>query len=228
MTEADSKSEIPAREGERERGLFALLVTMKWSDMLVDVVVPLVGIALIAVYVLSFFLAFGQRMAGNKQLIKAYGLEVQVSVRTLLMLAGLALTFTSVFVHIQQTQVQLLNGQVSDLNAKLDAAREEAARAGRHVVRAFLVPPPGINAAALDLSELECRYVLGAKPDQPIQALLMKGLGGSSLMIIMSDVRRDDVIQQIELREKGSNEVLGVARNIYPLQPVIKLQREQP
>lgn len=221
MTEADSKSEILAREGERERGLFALLVTMNWSDMLVDVVVPLVGIALITVYVLSFFLAFGHRMAGNKQLIKAYGLEVQVSVRTLLMLAGLALTFTSVFVHIQQTQV-------SDLNAKLEAAREEAARAGRHVVRAFLVPPSGINAAALDLSELECRYVLGAKPDQPIQALLMKGLGGSSLMIIMSDVRRDDVIQQIELRKKGSNEVLGVARNIYPLQPVIKLQREQP
>lgn len=221
MTEADSKSEIPAREGERERVLFALLVTMNWSDMLVDVVVPLVGIALITVYVLSFFLAFGHRMAGNKQLIKAYGLEVQVSVRTLLMLAGLALTFTSVFVHIQQTQV-------SDLNAKLEAAREEAARAGRHVVRAFLVPPPGVNAAALDLSELECRYVLGAKPDQPIQALLMKGLGGSSLMIIMSDVRRDDVIQQIELRKKGSNEVLGVARNIYPLQPVIKLQREQP
>jgi len=99
-------------------------------------------------------------------------------------------------------------------------------RARRHVMRPILRVPASVNLAALDLRELECRYILSAKPDQWIQAPVLEGLGSSnSVMIVLADISGDDVIPQLELRKKGAREPLAVYQNIYPLQPVYELKK---
>jgi len=75
----------------------------------------------------------------------------------------------------------------------------------------------------MDLRDLECHYLLVAKPDQWLDAPLTQGYAGNSMRVMLSDIGRDDVIQQIVLRKRGSSEVLGVSENFYPLQPVIRL-----
>ncbi len=202
-------------------------MAVNWGALLVYMVMPAVGIGLVAVFVLSFFLPFGGKLEGARQVIKGFGLDVEVSARTLLMLAGLALLFTGVFLQVQQRQVDELNGRIAKLQAQLEVAQEQAAKAGRQTIRGFLELPTGINAAALDLRELECRYVLVANPDQWIEAALSEGLGGNSVRFALNDIGPDDVVQEIQLRKRGSNQVLGEFQNFYPLQPLVKLGSPQ-
>jgi hypothetical protein len=203
----------------------AWIAAISPGDVLVYIVMPAVGIGFMVIFVLSFFRPFGSKLEGTKQLIKGFGLDLQVSARTLLLLGGLALVLTGVFLQVQQKQVAALNGQINDLRAKLDIAREQVESAGRQVIRGWLVLPKGLNAAATDVRDLQCSYLLVAKPDQWIDAPLTSGYSGSAVRIMLSDIGRDDVIQTIVLKKRGASEVLGSAENFYPLQPVIKLDK---
>ncbi len=203
----------------------AVPIAMSLSDALVYLTMPAVGIGLIVVFVLSFFRPFGTKLEGAKQLIKGFGMDVQVSARTLLLLGGMALLFTGVFLQVQQKQVDALNGQINDLRARLQVARDEVERAGRQAIRGSLVLPKEVNAAVLDFRDLECQYLLVAKPDQWLDAALTQGFANNSMRVTLSDIGRDDVIQQIVLRKRGSNEVLGLSENFYPLQPMIRLAK---
>ena len=203
----------------------ASIAAVNPGDVLVYIVMPAVGIVFMVIFVLSFFRPFGSKLEGTKQLIKGFGLDLQVSTRTLLLLGGMALVLTGVFLQVQQKQVTALNGRINDLTAQLNIAKEQAESAGRQVIRGSLVLPKGVNAAAIDLRELQCTYLLVARPEQWIEAPLAEGYSPSSVRIMLSDIARDDVIQQIVLRKRGSSEVLGSAANFYPLQPVIRLDK---
>jgi hypothetical protein len=200
------------------------ILAIQLSDVIVYMAMPAIGIVLIVVFVLSFFLPFGNKLEGTKQLIKGFGMDIQVSTRTILMLGGLALLFTGVFLQWQQSRVNELNQKIGTLNDQLQRAQDQLARAGRQSVRGWLMLPANINAVQLDLKEVVCRYSLGAEPDRWVEAILSQGYSTVSLGIALNDIGRDDVIQKIVLCRKANNEVLGTGENLYPLHPTFRLE----
>ncbi len=192
--------------------------------LLPNLVLPIVGVGIICLCIASFFHPFGQRFKETKQVIRGFGLDLEISVLTLLLLMGFAMAFAGVYLQVQNRMAAGLDDEIKRLQGQVEENREQLRLAGRFMVRADLVLPGNNRITVEDIGKLECRYVLSAQPDSWLQAGVSRGLASNSIRITLADIGRDDVIQQIELRKQGSSRVLGMARNIYPLQPVIELQ----
>jgi len=201
-----------------------ILDSVAQPGLLLNLVLPIVGVGIICFCIASFFLPFGQRFKASKQVIRGFGLDLEISVLTLLLLMGFAMAFAGVYLQLQNRMAAGLNDEIKRLQGQVEENREQLRLAGRFMVRADLVLPGNSHITVEDIGKLECRYVLSAKPDSWLQAGVSRGLASNSIRITLADIDRDDVIQQIELRKQGSSRVLGMARNIYPLQPMIALQ----
>ena len=197
----------------------------KWVSLLANLILPGLGIAIILFCIASFVFPFGQRFKEGKQVIRGFGLDLEISVLTLLLLIGFVMTFSGFYMYLRNENADTLREEIRELRGKLDAAREEVQRAGRFTITANLVLPESVDVSSLDVGKLECRYTLFANPDSWVQAAVSQGLGGNSVRITFADIERRDVIQRLELREHGTESVLGVVMNIYPLQPLYKLEK---
>ena len=190
--------------------------------ILTDLVFPILGILIIILCVSSFFFPFGQRFKEGKQVIRGFGLDLEISVLTLLLLIGFVMTFTGVFLHFSGREVAELKQDKRQLEGKLEELRDRLERAGRFTVIADLILPENVNLSALQVGNLECRFILFDNSEHAVA--VSRGLAGNSLRVTLADFQRGDVIAHLELREHGTERVIGVANNVYPLQPLLKLE----
>ena len=70
----------------------------------------IIGMVIVAFWVLSFFLPYGKKIKGKTQKIKAFGIDLEVSILTLLLLVGLPTALLATVTLLPAAAVRLAAG----------------------------------------------------------------------------------------------------------------------
>jgi hypothetical protein len=198
------------------------------QQQLVITILPLVGLAIIVFCILSFFFPFGLRFKETTQTIHGFGVDLKISVLSLFLLIGTLMSCTGIFLYLtnQKKDVEDLNKTIVELKSDLKAAQVKAEESQHASLRVSLTLQGGHLPP---FQNLECWYRVASNPDVWVQVPVTRGLGGPDTVgITLVDIGLHDVVQQLELREQGSQRVVATAvGTIYPLQPFVNLQQAQ-
>lgn len=195
-------------------------------DVLANFVLPLFGMMIVIFCVSSFFFPFGQRFKESKQTIRGFGVDLEISVLTLFLLMGFIMIFAGFFLYIRSTDLSTLNQRIDTLQADLKAEQSLIERAQKFTVTANLLLPNNAPINFADLEKIECWYYLDPTLENPVKASVERGIGPNSIKVKLVDMKPDDVIRRLELREHGSNHLIGFRENEYPLGPTYELRSE--
>ena len=77
------------------------------DSLMSGVILPLTGIGIIIFCILSFLLPYGEKFRDKTQKVKGFGLDLEVSVLTLLILIGVSMSLTGVYLQICDYKGQL-------------------------------------------------------------------------------------------------------------------------
>jgi hypothetical protein len=204
----------------------SVLETPKTVDVLANFVLPLFGMMIVIFCVSSFFFSFGLRFKESKQTIRGFGVDLEISVLTLFLLMGFVMIFPGFFLYIRSTDLSTLNQQIDKLQADLTAEKTLLERAQKFTVTANLLLPNNAASSLADLDKIECWYYLDPTLENPVKANVERGIGPNSVKVKLVDMKPDDVIRRLELREHGSNHLIGFRENEYPLGPTYELRLE--
>jgi hypothetical protein len=187
---------------------------------------PVVGLSIIVFCIASFFFPFGTQFKETKQTIHGFGVDLEISVLSLFLLVGTLMSCTGIFLYLtnQSRDVQGLQHTIIELQSELKASKANAELAQHASLRFTLILPADLHQPPIQ--NLECWYLLASNPDMWAQASVYRGVGDpNAIGITLSDIALHDVVQQLELREHGTQNVLASSGSIYPLQPVIQLKK---
>jgi len=195
-------------------------------DVFANYVLPLFGMMIVIFCVSSFFFSFGQRFKETKQTIRGFGVDLEISVLTLVLLMGFMMIFTGLFLYIRSTDLSTLNQRIDELQADLKAEQTLLERAQKFTVTANLLLPSNAAINLANLEKIECWYYLDPTQENPIKVNVEPGVGPNSVRVKLVDMKPDDVIRRLELKEHGSNRLIGFRENEYPLGPTYELRSE--
>jgi hypothetical protein len=162
------------------------------DGLLVNVVLPLVGLFLLAFCVLAFFLPYGQRFSNARQKVKAFGIDLEVSALTLFVLAALAMLFTGVYIRLTNFE-----GRVISLQQELENLKN-----GQVLDVTWRVTLEGVEPATMpNLRNLRGRMVFGPT-NQERSVPISLGRRNTELVLILQAVTRDLYIDTLEIIEQ--------------------------
>ena len=70
------------------------------DPLITNYVMPGIGCIIILVCLLSFFSSFGDKFKDKTQKIKGFGIDLEVSVLSLFILVGVALSFAGIYLNV--------------------------------------------------------------------------------------------------------------------------------
>jgi hypothetical protein len=160
----------------------------------------------------------------SPQVIKALGIELDVSIITVLVLVGFTLSVSSIYM-----QVKNYEGQIADTQGKLEALNVELRRAGKATFSPFVVLEDVSKPEQMPrVSEVVCSYVLvnGGNTSSG-NGRLSPGVSANSFQITLDDIPLSAEIRRIEIAEKqASNSRTWIYENLgYPLSPSLIMHR---
>jgi len=162
----------------------------------------------------------------SPQIIKALGIELDVSVITVLVLVGFTLSVSSVYL-----QVKNYEGQIAETQAQLRALNSQLLHAGRIGFTPFVVLQGVSKQEEMPRpSEVQCTYVLvDAGNTVRGNATVSTGVSPTSLQIALQDIPLSAEIRHIEITEKRpSKPRTWVIENVgYPLSPSMSLSMQE-
>jgi hypothetical protein len=183
------------------------------------------GVVFIAI---SFLLILCNRVPSLKtpQQIKALGVELDVSVITVLVLVGFVLSLTSVYL-----QVKNYEGQIASTETKLEELNSELRHAGKVTFTPFVVLGgiPGPDKMP-HVGDVICTFVMvdgGNTVTRGAQVSI--GAAPNSLQVTMLDIPLSAEIRRIEITEKTPVKPRSwVVENVgYPLAPALILNTRE-
>lgn len=135
------------------------------------------------------------------QKLKGFGLDLNVSVVTLLVLVGLVLALTSTFL-----QVRNYDSALSEAEKKAEALNVALSQAKRMNVSADISFEGISKLSDLKLEDLKCRYYID-NPDTNAgwvdDAKLTKGVHGLSFVLTLEDITPKSRIEVIEVTDQN-------------------------
>jgi hypothetical protein len=156
------------------------------------------------------------------QVIKALGIELDVSIITLLVLVGFALAVSSIYL-----QVKNYEGEIAARESKLQALDSQLRHSGRVAFTPFVVLDGVSTPDKMPrVSEVACSYVLVDGGNTLYgNATVSTGVSPTSLQIALLDIPLSSDIRHIEITEKGRTKPrTWVVENVgYPLSPSLTL-----
>lgn len=181
-------------------------------DYLVFYVLPILGIVLLLFCIFSVIK--GYKLPEAKQVFKGFGVNLEVSILSVFLIVSAVMLGVGIVVHIRAQDVDELRATISNLNRQIE-------RSGRMSVR-LVIAPPKDKPSWGELERLVCYYTLYSDGKET-KAQVDAGPIPGSLQMIVTDIGRSDIIQTLQLRERGSPNVIATAENIYVLQPTVHL-----
>jgi hypothetical protein len=156
------------------------------------------------------------------QVIKALGIELDVSIITVLVLVGFTLAASSVYLQMKNYE-----GQIADNQTKLQALDSQLRHSGRVAFTPFVVLD-GVSAPEKmpRVSEVACTYVLVDGGNTIYgNATVSTGVSPTSLQIALLDIPLSADIRHIEITEKRPAKArTWMVDNVgYPLSPSLTL-----
>ena len=136
----------------------------RWTVWVPSIVLPIIGIVIVLFCLGSFIFPYGEKFKSTNQVFKGYGLDLEISLLTVFVLLGVALSLTKVgiFLYTSARDVSTLAADNNRLLVELKNAKDAADRAGRFVVYTSMKLPTGVNLNAVDITKLQCHYLLAS------------------------------------------------------------------
>ncbi|HEX8141179.1 MAG TPA: hypothetical protein VF553_01185 [Pyrinomonadaceae bacterium] len=194
---------------------------MHLSDLTINSFLTICGIL---VLLLCLFLIFTQRGAKFKerQILRGFGLELEISVLTLLVLVGFTLSLASIY--LQMTNYQSLLAKAQENSKSLELALRQASKIDAYV----LVTLEGVNSREMPrLDDIYCQYYSKQKGGWS-KATVESGLQGNEFLLTLNDINPQMSVERIELRYKDpTQKVIWVKKEaFYPLTQSFQLKKE--
>lgn len=189
------------------------------TSLISDLVLPFLGVVLIVFSILSFFLPYGEKIKGKIQKIKAFGVDVELSVLTLIILVGLILSFTGMYVQIQDYDNQLNLAKADQL-----ALQKALERAQKFQVNVLLTLE---DVTADDMpkpDDLECEYHIMGE-EQPVKVRVNEGYAFHEFRITLTDITTKTAIRSLILKDLSTNRKWAYNKVIMPLEPSYTLKK---
>ena len=189
------------------------------DSQMIKLIIPFLGVSTIIFCLLSFFLSTGSKFTGKPQKIKGFGVELEISLLTFLILIGIILSLTGVYFEIKDYEQQL-----NALKQEREAAKFALSQANQMEMR-MVVSLEGVSENDIPkLEDITCTYFLPGS-DQYIKADVIKGIGRGTFKIILKDVTSMTHVLRLVLEDKATNRKWE-KMNFMPLEPVFSLTEE--
>ena len=189
------------------------------SQQMVILIFPILGVGIIIFCILKFILPYGEKFTGKIQKIKGFGVELEISIFTLLILIGIILSLTGVFLEIKDYEQQL-----DAIKQEKEAAKFALSQANQMEMR-MVVSLEGVSENDIPkLEDIKCTYFLPGS-DQHIKADVIKGVGHGTFKIILKDVTSMTHVLRLVLEDKDTNRKWE-KMNFMPFEPMFLLTEE--
>jgi hypothetical protein len=192
------------------------------------IVLPLLGMGIIIFCLLSFILPFGERFKGRTQKIKGFGLDMEISIRTLYVLIGLVLAFTGTYLHLKKLKVYDKNQSkyIESIESENARLKEELVKSNKMAIN-MLVTLEGVGTDHVPaLEDLECHYALRITGQQRLfKADVSPGIRNEEFQISLKDMTAETTVWAVIVRDLASNREWTYENPFLPLVPQYTLKR---
>lgn len=184
----------------------------------------------IIVLLICIALIFSRRATPLKapQRIRGFGVELEISVLTLLVLVGFILSLSSIYMQVTGYQQRLASSadELKQLKSDMDSTRRQLEAAKKIDMTAYItLDGVGSPNDMPKLADLTSRYYVHGQGDKPVQAEVSRGAEWTSLSLSLKNLTPETHIDRLEVIDQKSNKV-WVKTNFYPLNPTYSLSRD--
>ena len=188
------------------------------NSVISSIVLPLLGIVIIVVCLLSFIFPYGQRFKDKTQKIKALGVDMEVSVLTLFVIAGVAMASSGVYLRLKDYERQLRSAE-----ANANAMKEALTQAQRLQMKPFITLE-GVSANEMPkLADVRAAYFVFCV-DRPVEVAVAPGLSSNQFRISLDDMTSKTVIRSLVLEDRATGRT-WTFDNFAPLEPLYTLKK---
>jgi len=184
------------------------------------------GIALLLLCIAILLTPLGKRFSEKTQKIQGFGLNLEVSVLTLLVLIAVALMTSGIWLQLQDVSKQLkqLEDDKRRAEESYKSAQDQLENAKKLGMVAF-AKLDGVNdVSKLKLESFSCVFTNAAGDEEKAGLELSKGL--NKIKVIFLDLRRDTVIRSIAITNEQTGDKWVSREEHRWLQPEIILTKE--
>lgn len=189
------------------------------DSLIINYILPLLGVAILLFCFGSFVLPYGERFKGKIQKVKAFGMDLEVSVITFFVIVGVILAFTGVYFHIQDYETRLVRAQKDR-----DTAKEALVLAQTMEIKAVITLENVDEDNMPQLKNLKCKFFLYGH-ETPAMVDVIKGYRSHQFRIILKDLYPKAHIARLVL-EDLSNGKRWCKENFMPLEPIYVLRED--
>lgn len=184
------------------------------------------GIALLLLCIAILVTPLGKRFSGATQRIQGFGLNLEVSVMTLLVLISVGLIASGIWVQLQDNSRVLTQLQQERHEAKeaLKATQAQLENERKQGIVAFAKLDGVDDVSTLDLQAFFCSWTNAAGDEE--KAFLEASQGLNKLKIIFLDLKRESVVRSVTITNTQTREKWINRDQHRWLQPELVLKRE--
>jgi hypothetical protein len=195
---------------------------MNLSGLNMNSVLTICGILVLLFCLMLIFTQRGAKFK-ERQILRGFGLELEVSVLTLLVLVGFTLSLASIY--LQMTNYQSLLAKAEENSKSLELALRQTSKFDAYV----LVTLEGVNPRDMPmLDDIYCQYYSKQKGGWS-KATVENGVQGTEFLLTLSDINPQMLVDRVELRYKDpTQKMIWVKKEpFYPLTQSFQLKKDE-
>lgn len=189
------------------------------NSPIINIILPLIGLGILVLCMLSFFFRYGDKLKGKTQKIKGFGVDMEVSVLTVFILVGILLSFSGVYLRVKDYEKNL-----EAARNKEKAAKQALEQARKMEMKMFLVLEGVDESNAPKLEDLHCEYFLSGE-DEPTTVDVTRGYSTGHFKAILKEMSCKDHIALLVLEDQVIHRK-WVKRSFMPFEPEHLLTKE--
>ena len=202
------------------------LASLDSLDRQINLFLPLIGIVIIFLCLLSFFFPMAKPLRDRTQKFTGLGVSMEISVLTVFVLMGFILSLSSFFLQWKgyldqkETHDKLIatkEGEITELKRTVEVLRDQIEQSTRSsmVLGLELQHDPAKGKISPKPGDLTCEYQVG--DSQPKQANVSAGSGaGDVYKVTIEDITRDAYIRYIKLSHREMTHRQWAVENLIP------------
>jgi hypothetical protein len=185
----------------------------------------ILGIVIVIFCILSFILPYGQNFREKTQKIQGFGVNLEVSVVTLLLIIGFVFIFFGSGIWLQlrsiDTRLKSLEADKASADARVRDLQERLDRQSPIDLVAF-IKLKGVDAQPPDVNSVDVVYETATGRGGPVDISAAPASG--AFKIAIRDFTRDTMITNIILKTKDGKRRWKLEGSFMPLLPTYELK----
>lgn len=184
------------------------------------------GIILLLLCIVILISPLRDRFSSATQRIQGFGLNLEVSVMTLLVLISVGLITSGIWLQLRDitTELKSLEAKKAEAEIRAQQFQRQLEESRKMELPLFLTLEGVEDVSRLNFTSLECTYVTSSS-DEPIRADIAPGRRTSdTVKVVLKDLTREVIIDKLEIYDRDTD-TRWQKVNFRPLQPTYELKK---